>query len=88
MPELQTPATAPTPVELIAFERRYPGFGPQKVDVIRAELGITEVRYCVLLDRAIDDPSAAEADPIFVRRLREKRDREHSGRGRILRHNS
>lgn len=88
MPELQTPTPAPTPVELIAFERKHPGFGPQKIDVIRDQLGITEVRYCVLLDRAIDDPAAAEADPITVRRLREKRDRDHSGRGRILRHNS
>ena len=79
------PAVAPSLVEVIAFERKYPGWGPAKIDVIRAELGITEVRYAVLLERAIADESAAQSDPVFVRNLREQRARPYRGRAPLLR---
>lgn len=83
-----TAAADLSPAALIAFERKHPGFPPQKTDVIRAELGITEVRYCVLLDRAIDDPDAIQADPVYTRQLREQRDRPYPGRARIFHHTS
>ena len=85
MPDIETPAPDPSPVEMIAFERRYPGWGPAKIDVIRGELGITEVRYAVLLDRAIHDDTATRSDPVFVYHLRKQRERHYTGRAPLLR---
>ena len=84
MPE-QVPVS-PTVAVLLDFERRWPGATPGKYEQIRAELGITEVRYAVLLGRAIDTTEALELDPVLVHHLRAQRDRADRNRVSILRH--
>ena len=87
MPDTQHPdkPAEPSIEALIAFERRWPGNGPRKYDAIRAELGITEVRYAVLLARAIDTDEALTVDPVFVHHLRARRDRANRNRVNLLR---
>jgi len=78
----------PSLVDILAYERTHPGWSERKEDAIRAELGITPVRYAVLLNRALDDPDATESDPVLVHHLRARRERSYSGRARLLRHSS
>jgi len=60
-----------TPTTLLAFERRHPGNSPQKRELIRHMLGITEVRYAVLLRRAASSIEGIAADPVTARMVRE-----------------
>lgn len=83
-PELRR-STSVTVEQLFAFERRYPGRHPRKDDLVRAELGIDQVRFEMLLDHAIDTDEAARQDPILTRHLREARARAYSGRASLLR---
>lgn len=66
---------AMTPTTLLAFERRHPGDSPHKRELIRRMLGITEVRYAVLLTRAAESIEGIAADPITARRVREEAER-------------
>jgi len=64
-----------TPTTLLAFERRHPGDSPEKRALIRRMLGISEIRYAVLLTRAAGSLEGIAADPITARRVREEADR-------------
>lgn len=68
-----------TPQLLLDFESTHPRHTPTKEDAIRNDLGITEVRYYVLLARAALSRDGIAHDPITARRVREQ------GRGRMLR---
>ncbi|WP_420111641.1 DUF3263 domain-containing protein [Pseudactinotalea sp.] len=70
------------PVTLLDFEHHHPHPGPAKNAAIRAELGITEIRYYVLLGRAARSPQGIAADPITARLVRERMDREAASRRR------
>ncbi|MDQ1127545.1 hypothetical protein QE428_002578 [Microbacterium sp. SORGH_AS 505] len=63
----------PTTSELLAFESRHPNPPPDKQLAIEAELGVTAARYYQLLGRVVDDPAAAELEPMLVHRLRRLR---------------
>lgn len=55
---------------VLEFERqwwRYPG---PKDRAIREYLGMSATRYYQVLRRLMDDPSAADRDPLTIRRLR------------------
>lgn len=57
-----------TPADLLAFERAYPRHDGTKEETIRAELGLTPARYCVLLSRAARSFDGMAADAITARR--------------------
>lgn len=59
-----------TPAQLLAFERQHPGATPDKHARIRNELGISEIRYWVLLERAAHD--GMREHPITARMIRER----------------
>lgn len=61
-----------TPAQLLAFERQHPGATPTKHARIRHELGISEIRYWVLLERAAHDADGMRAHPITARMIRER----------------
>ena len=60
-------------------ERRYlrPG---RKVEAIRQELGLTELRYYQRLNALLDVPEAEALHPQLVHRLRRLRDKRQRGR--------
>ncbi|MEU2156528.1 MULTISPECIES: DUF3263 domain-containing protein [unclassified Streptomyces] len=59
---------------VLALERGdHPGPGA-KERAIRERLGMSPVRYYQLLNALLDDPRAAEHDPVTVNRLRRVRD--------------
>jgi hypothetical protein len=60
-----------TPERLLAFEAAHPTHSTTKEALIRSELGITPVRYVVLLARAARSVSGVRADPMTARRVRE-----------------
>lgn len=64
-----------TPSQILAFEARWPSPSPEKDARIRAELGITEIRYVVLLGRAAASAEGIAADPFTARRVREQAER-------------
>lgn len=59
-----------SPAELLVFEAAHPGWSSNKEMRIRHELGITPVRYAVLLDRAAESDEGMRADPITARLVR------------------
>lgn len=61
-----------TPTTLLAFERRHPSNNPEKHERIRHMLGITPVRYAVLLRRAAESVEGIAADPVTARIVRER----------------
>lgn len=61
-----------TPMRLLAFERDHPHHTPAKVAAIRRELGITEVRYYVLLGRAARSVEGIKTHPVTARMVRER----------------
>uniref|UniRef100_UPI00406D44BE DUF3263 domain-containing protein n=1 Tax=Microbacterium sp. LWH11-1.2 TaxID=3135258 RepID=UPI00406D44BE len=61
-----------TPAQLLAFERSMPRHTPAKTALIRHRLGITEVRYYVLLGRAAVSAEGIAADPVTARMVRER----------------
>lgn len=63
---------AMTPTQLLAFEHAHPHHTPAKVAAIRRELGITEVRYYVLLGRAARSVEGIKAHPVTARLARER----------------
>lgn len=64
-----------TPTDLLAFEAQHPRHTPTKTSRIRHELGITEVRYYVLLARAARSVEGIAADPATARMIRERASR-------------
>lgn len=71
-----------TPADLLAFEAQHPQQTPEKTSRIRHELGITEVRYYVLLARAARSAEGIAAHPMTARMVRERADRAASERTR------
>lgn len=61
-----------TPAQLLAFEHQHPGATPTKHARIRHELGISEIRYWVLLERAAHHPDGIRAEPVTARMIRER----------------
>ncbi|WP_374199093.1 DUF3263 domain-containing protein [Microbacterium sp. KKR3/1] len=71
-----------TPADLLAFEAQHPHQTPEKTERIRRELGITEVRYYVLLARAARSAEGIAAHPMTARMVRERAERSADGRER------
>lgn len=71
-----------TPAQLLDFERRHPTATPDKHARIRHELGISEIRYYVLLERAAMSDDGIAADPITARVVRERIERRAAVRAR------
>lgn len=71
-----------TPAQLLAFERQHPTATPDKHARIRHELGISEIRYYVLLERAATSDDGIKADPITARMIRERAKRRATIRAR------
>lgn len=69
-----------TPTDLLAFEAQHPRHTPTKTERIRHELGITEVRYYVLLARAARSIEGIAADPTTARMVRERASRRATAR--------
>ncbi|WP_181155788.1 DUF3263 domain-containing protein [Microbacterium sp. MYb72] len=61
-----------SPAELLAFEAAHPHSTPSRDALIRSELGITPIRYAVLLGRAAASAEGVAADPFTARRVRER----------------
>lgn len=64
-----------TPVALLDFEYRWPQHTPNKGAAIRHRLGISEVRYYQLLDRAANTDEGIRAHPLTARAVRERAER-------------
>jgi len=62
----------PDYLRILAFEAANTGHGPEKNLRIRRELGITEVRYYVLLGRAAESADGIKADPLTARMVRQR----------------
>lgn len=61
-----------THADILAFEAQHPSHTPAKTARIRHELGISEVRYYVLLARAARSAEGIAADPTTARMIRER----------------
>lgn len=61
-----------TPAQLLAFERHNPANTPDKNARIRHELGISDIRYWVLLERAAMSDEGMRTEPITARIVRER----------------
>ncbi|MEV8167322.1 DUF3263 domain-containing protein [Microbacterium paraoxydans] len=64
-----------TPEQLLAFESAYPHHSSDRDERIRGELGITPIRYAVLLLRAASSAEGIRADPLTAQRVRERAER-------------
>lgn len=71
-----------TPNRLLAFERDHPAHTPTKVERIRHHLGISEVRYYVLLSRAARSAEGMADHPVTARMVRERAERRARARSR------
>lgn len=75
MSVVATTLTVMTPTDLLAFEAQYPRHTPDKASAIRHRLGISEVRYYVLLARAARSSEGIAAHPTTARMVRERAER-------------
>ena len=75
---------AVTPERLLAFEAAHPTPSPERDELIRRELGITPVRYVVLLGRAAESAEGIASHPMTARLLRERAARLAAERARRL----
>lgn len=64
--------TTMTPTALLAFERDNPTHTPTKTAAIRHQLGISDIRYYVLLGRAARSTEGIAAHPLTARMVRER----------------
>ena len=71
-----------TPTQLLAFETDHPHDTPAKREHIRKALGITAIRYALLLDRAARTDEGMRAYPITARQVRETAERRARARER------
>lgn len=69
-----------TPAHLLAFEAQHSRHTPTKTQRIRHELGISEVRYYVLLARAAQSAEGVAAHPATARMIRERAGRRATAR--------
>lgn len=60
---------------LLAFEERHPGNSPAKRERIRRDLGISDIRYYQLLNRAASSPEGIAAHPFTARQVRDRAER-------------
>ncbi|WIM70712.1 DUF3263 domain-containing protein [Corynebacterium suedekumii] len=72
---LGMPDLSDSDARLLAFEERAPRSAGAKEEAIRAQLGISPVRYYQRLNLLIDVPAAMFAHPSLTARLRRIRDR-------------
>lgn len=59
----------PTVPQLLDFAHRHPNIRGGVEDAIRAELGVTPARYCVLLERAAASMEGQAYDPVTAHRV-------------------
>jgi hypothetical protein len=59
---------------ILALETAWPRHSGAKEEVIRAQLGMSAVRYYQLLGRLIESEAALAYDPMLIGRLRRIRD--------------
>lgn len=71
-----------TPAELLAFEAANPHHTPTRAERIRRELGITPIRYFVLLRHAAESAEGIAAHPVTARQVRERAERRATTRER------
>lgn len=58
---------------ILDLERTWWQESGTKAELIRQRFGLSSTRYYQLLNELIDDPEAADYDPLVVRRLRRTR---------------
>ncbi|MDK8242026.1 MULTISPECIES: DUF3263 domain-containing protein [Corynebacterium] len=63
-----------TDLAVLRFAARAPRSLGKREDAIRAELGMTPIRYYQRLNVLLDNPDALAAEPQLVRRLQRLRD--------------
>ena len=61
-----------TPADILAFEAAHPHPSSTRDELIRSELGITPIRYVVLLGRAAVSAEGIAADALTARRVRDR----------------
>ena len=69
--------------EVLAFERQWWKYAGAKEQAIKELFDMSATRYYQVLNTLIDNPSALEADPMLIkrlRRLRASRQRQRSAR--------
>ena len=59
--------------EIIAFERQWWKYAGAKEQAIRELFDMSATRYYQVLNALIDSPTALEADPMLIKRLRRLR---------------
>lgn len=64
-----------TPADILGFESAHPHHTPARAERIRRELGITPIRYFVLLRRAANSFQGVIAHPVTARVVRERAER-------------
>lgn len=64
-----------TPDDILAFEAANPHHTPRRAERIRRELGITPIRYFMLLGRAARSADGIAAHPITARSVRDRAER-------------
>lgn len=62
---------------VLAFEREWTGRRGGKAGAIRTRFGFTAARYYQLLAELVASDAAERHDPLLVRRLRRRRQRQH-----------
>lgn len=58
--------------DILAFEQRWPAHSPERDERIRQDLGITPIRYAVLLLRAASSAEGIAVRPMTARTVRER----------------
>ena len=61
---------------VLAFEAGHPSVGASKNEAIRTRLGISPARYYQILDRLSVSVEALALEPLLVRRLQRRRERQ------------
>lgn len=74
-----------TPADILAFEAANPHHTPTRAERIRRELGITPIRYFVLLRHAAESVEGIAAHPVTARQVRERAERRAVARERRTR---
>ena len=59
---------------ILAIERQWWRYQSAKERAIREQLDLSATRYYQILNNLLDNPAAAQAEPMLVNRLRRKRD--------------
>lgn len=55
---------------MLDLEREHPRYNGAKDDAIRRRFDMSATSYYQILNQLLDDPAAAEADPVLINRLR------------------